>query len=41
MYKKYDDYDHRTLKEIKGTVDSKIVQYQDCLDIIYKKLLLI
>ncbi len=31
-----DDYDHRTLKKIKGTVDNKIVQYQDCLDIIHK-----
>ena len=30
------DYDHRTLKKIKGTVDNKIVQYQDCLDIIHK-----
>ena len=31
-----DDYDHRTLKKIKGTVDNRIVQYQDCLDIIHK-----
>ena len=31
-----DDYDHRTFKKIKGTVDNRIVQYQDCLDIIHK-----
>ena len=32
-----DDYDHRNLKKIKGTVDNnRIVQYQDCLDIIHK-----
>lgn len=31
-----DDYDHRTLKKIKGTTDDKIIQYQDCLDIIHK-----
>lgn len=31
-----DDYDHRTLKKIKGTTDDRIIQYQDCLDIIHK-----
>ncbi len=31
-----DDYDHRTLKKIKGTTDNRIIQYQDCLDIIHK-----
>ena len=31
-----DDYDHRTLKKIKGNVDSRIIQYQDCMDIIHK-----
>lgn len=31
-----DDYDHRTLKKIKGTRDDRIIQYQDCLDIIHK-----
>ena len=31
-----DDYDHKTLKKIKGTTDSRIIQYQDCLDIIHK-----
>ncbi len=30
-----DDYDHRTLKKIKGTIDNRIIQYQDCLDIIH------
>ena len=30
-----DDYDHRTLKKIKGTTDNRIIQYQDCLDIIH------
>ena len=31
-----DDYDHKTLKKIKGTTDSRTIQYQDCLDIIHK-----
>lgn len=31
-----DDYDHRTLKKIKGTTDDRIIEYQDCLDIIHK-----
>ena len=31
-----DDYDHRALKKIKGTTDNRIIQYQDCLDIIHK-----
>ena len=31
-----DDYDHRTLKKVKGTIDDRIIQYQDCMDIIHK-----
>ena len=31
-----DDYDHRTLKKIKGNVDERKIQYQDCIDIINK-----
>ena len=31
-----DDYDHRTLKKIKGTTDSRIIKYQDCMNIIHK-----
>ncbi len=31
-----DDYDHKTLKKIKGTTDNRIIQYQDCLNIIHK-----
>ena len=31
-----DDYDHRTLKKIKGTADNRIINYQDCLNIIHK-----
>ncbi len=31
-----DDYDHRTLKKIKGTTDEKIINYQDCLNIIHQ-----
>ena len=31
-----DDYDHRTLKKIKGIVDSRVIQYQECMDIIHK-----
>ena len=30
-----DDYDHRTLKKIKGTTDSRIIKYQDCMNIIH------
>ena len=31
-----DDYDHRTLKKIKGNTDNRIIKYQDCMDIIHK-----
>ena len=31
-----DDYDHRTLKKIKGTKDDRIINYEDCIDIISK-----
>ena len=31
-----DDYDHKKFKKIKGTTDNRIIQYQDCLDIIHK-----
>lgn len=31
-----DDYDHRTLKKIKGITDDRIIKYQHCLDIIRK-----
>lgn len=31
-----DDYDHRTLKKIKGTTDDRKIQYKDCKDIIHK-----
>lgn len=31
-----DDYDHRTLKKIKGTTDDRMIGYQDCLDIIHQ-----
>ena len=31
-----DDYDHRTLKKIKGNIDERRIQYQDCIDIINK-----
>ena len=31
-----DDYDHRTLKKIKGTTDERIIKYQDCIEIIEK-----
>lgn len=31
-----DDYDHRTLKKIDGTIDTRIISYKDCLDIISK-----
>ena len=30
-----DDYDHRTMKKIKGTTDSRIIKYQDCMNIIH------
>jgi len=29
-----DDYDHRTLKKIKGNVDNRQIKYEDCIDII-------
>ena len=31
-----DDYDHRTLKKIDGTIDTRIIGYEDCIDIIHK-----
>lgn len=31
-----DDYDHRKLKKIDGTIDTRIISYKDCLDIISK-----
>ena len=31
-----DDYDHRTLKKIKGNIDKRRIQYRDCIDIINK-----
>ena len=31
-----DDYDHRTLKKIKGNTDERMIKYEDCLDIIEK-----
>ena len=31
-----DDYDHKTIKKIKGTTDDRIIEYEDCLDIIKK-----
>ena len=31
-----DDYDHRTLKKIKGNIDERKIQYRDCIDIINK-----
>ena len=31
-----DDYDHKTLKKIAGTIDDRIINYQDCMDIISK-----
>ena len=31
-----DDYDHRTLKKIKGNVDERKIQYSECMDIISK-----
>ncbi len=29
-----DDYDHRTLEKIKGTIDNRQINYHECLDII-------
>jgi len=31
-----DDYDHKTLKKIKGTTSDKIITYEECVDIIQK-----
>lgn len=31
-----DEYDHRTLKKIKGTTDDRKIQYIDCIGIIHK-----
>ena len=31
-----DDYDHRTLKKIKGNTDERMIKYVDCLDVIEK-----
>ena len=31
-----DDYDHRTLKKIKGNTDERMIKYKDCLDVIEK-----
>ena len=31
-----DDYDHRTFQKIKGTKDDRIINYDDCIDIISK-----
>ena len=31
-----DDYDHRTLKKIKGNTDERMIKYEDCLDVIDK-----
>ena len=31
-----DDYDHRTLKKIKGNTDERMIKYDDCLDVIEK-----
>ena len=31
-----DDYDHRTLKKIKGNIDERMINYEDCLDVIEK-----
>ena len=31
-----DDYDHRTLKKVKGNTDNRIIKYTDCMDIIHK-----
>ena len=31
-----DDYDHRTLKKIKGNIDERRIQYRDCINVINK-----
>ena len=31
-----DDYDHRTLKKIKGSIDERMIKYDDCLQVIEK-----
>ncbi len=31
-----DDYDHRTLKKVKGNVDERQINYEDCINIINK-----
>ena len=31
-----DDYDHRTLKKIKGNIDERKIEYSECIDIINK-----
>ena len=31
-----DDYDHRTLKKIKGNTDDRMIKYEDCLEVIEK-----
>ncbi len=31
-----DDYDHRTLKKVKGNTDERMIKYEDCLEVIEK-----
>ena len=31
-----DDYDHRTLKKIKGKIDDRKIEYNECIEIIHK-----
>lgn len=31
-----DEYDHRTIGKIKGTINNRVIKYEDCLDIIKK-----
>ena len=31
-----DDYDHRVVKKVKGTIDNRIIKYEDCLHLISK-----
>ena len=31
-----DDYDHKTLKKIKGNTDERMIKYENCLDVIEK-----
>lgn len=31
-----DDYDHKTLKKVKGNIDDRKISYQDCIEIINK-----